>query len=68
MPDRHGRVSIGRDATGPFVAINSGGDLDRIYISEGNLDVVRVQAINLNKQDTRNSPPVEPICRAEPRR
>lgn len=67
MPSRHGRVSFGRDATGPFVTINCQGDLDRIYISEGNLDIAKVQTTNLCKQHVRNAEPVLPICRAEVR-
>ena len=68
MPDLEASVSLGRDALGPYPTVNSRGDLHRYRLTEGNLDVLRVQAINLNRQDTRNTPPVTPLCRAEARR
>lgn len=64
----HGKVTLGRDWQGPYVAINCQGDVERVYITEGNLDILRVQAVNLNGAEARNSSPVSPLSQAEPRR
>ena len=68
MTKRFGKVAFQRDAEGPFITINCQGDLERIYISEGNLDIAFVQTGNLRKREVRNSTTVVPLCRAEERR
>lgn len=68
MTKRFGRVAVQRDAEGPFITINCQGDLERIYISEGNLDVVYAQVANIRRREIRNSTTVVPLCRAEERR
>ena len=61
-------MAFQRDTEGPFITINCQGDLERIYISEGNLDIAYVQAGNLRRREVRNASTVVPLCQAEERR
>ncbi|NIA67762.1 hypothetical protein HBA54_04090 [Pelagibius litoralis] len=67
MTDRYGTVSLSRDAQGPYITINSGGDLHRFRVRESNVEMLGVQALHVSHPEYRNNSTADVISLAEAR-